>query len=513
MIITKSLFVEFSTNPKLARRHANDKPTYTLISDTKHAAMDWEAIWKAVEYMVLSTYIWQEITSVDRNGTWVSSQHQNYHTRTEQALTSAPSVLYQPAFLYWETFAMCDILVRNDIGTYDLVEVKAKNSIYKKTKVAPLLDELVADVSIQAYVLKKVMWDQFSWTVYIAHLDAEYIKNGPINPSLIVIQEEVTSELMSDDLVELILKSMKEALALSSEQFDARYPYEGKDYMTYFGTKPPKDSIWSLTRLGGKKKAEFHEQWKIMLKDFDMSDLESLYNKKGEPTKASSCLNLWMNWPETIDTVALEEELGLLKYPLYFYDYETINGPIPAIEWTSPRQQVVVQYSLHKFQSDGTYSHHEDIIRPGETSNLRILKNMIHDMDGCKHGTYIVRYKWFENSRNNERALMHPDYAKNLAFINDHTFDLMEIFSNQIYYHRDFQGSSSIKKVLPVMSDISYKGYAVPNGAVAMEQLSKIVSNTLDKEEVTEITKNLLEYCKLDTWAMVKIREKLREYV
>ena len=52
----------------------------------------------------------------------------------------------------------------------------------------------------------------------------------------------------------------------------------------------------------------------------------------------------------------------------------------------------------------------------------------------------------------------------------------MEIFSKQLYYHRSFEGSSSIKKVLPIMSDISYDGMAVPNGAIAMEKLTKLLA-------------------------------------
>ena len=475
--------------------------------------MDWEAIWQAVEDLVLQTYIWQDITKISRSGTGDGSWYENYHHRTEHALTTSPSVLYQPAFLYWDTFAMCDILVRNDAGTYDLVEVKAKNSIYKKTKAAPLLDELVSDVSIQAYVLKKVLWDRFSGVVYIAHLDSTYIKNWPINPNLIVLKEDVSDELMTDDRVEMTLKTMREALDLPMDQFDARYPYDGTDYMTYFGTKPPKDSIRSLTRLSAKKKIALFEQGKTMLEDFDMSDLESLYNKKGEPTKASTCLDLRMNWAETVDTTAIQEELWSLVYPLYFYDYETINGPVPAIEWTSPRQQVVVQYSLHKVQRDGTYTHHEAICLPWEESNERILQQMIQDMDGCIGGTYIVRYKWFENSRNEERALMHPTYEKELTYINEHTFDLMEIFSKQLYYHRDFQGSSSIKKVLPVMSDISYKGMSVPNGAVAMALLSQLISGELDPTAAEQARIDLLAYCELDTWAMVAIWKRLREVV
>jgi len=54
-------------------------------------------------------------------------------------------------------YCKCDLLVKNDSGMYDLREVKAKNSIRKKSKAEPLLDDLIADVSFQDYVLKRAL--------------------------------------------------------------------------------------------------------------------------------------------------------------------------------------------------------------------------------------------------------------------------------------------------------------------------------------------------------------------
>jgi lipopolysaccharide biosynthesis protein len=47
--------------------------------------------------------------------------------------------------------------------------------------------------------------------------------------------------------------------------------------------------------------------------------------------------------------------------------------------------------------------------------------------------------------------------------VNNQTFDLMDIFKNMDYFHRDFNGSASIKKVLPVMTNISYDDLEVGN--------------------------------------------------
>jgi hypothetical protein len=85
----------------------------------------------------------------------------------------------------------------------------------------------------------------------------------------------------------------------------------------------------------------------------------------------------------------------------------------------------------------------------------------------------------------------------------------MEIFKRQIYFDRRFEGSCSIKKVLPVLTDISYDNLAVGNGVVAMQELTRLHSGELSNEKADILKKDLLEYCKLDTWAMVRIWQEL----
>lgn len=108
---------------------------------------------------------------------------------------------------------------------------------------------------------------------------------------------------------------------------------------------------------------------------------------------------------------------------------------------------------------------------------------------------------------------MYPHYEEAFKLINENTFDLMELFSEQLYFHRAFNGSSSIKKVLPVLTDISYDGLAVPHGSLAAELLAGIVQKRYDTDTCNTHIQNLLEYCKQDTWAMVRIYQKVLEEI
>ena len=94
--------------------------------------------------------------------------------------------------------------------------------------------------------------------------------------------------------------------------------------------------------------------------------------------------------------------------------------------------------------------------------------------------------------------------------------DLMEPFQDRDYYTKDMHGSYSIKYVLPALfpydKELDYHALpVVHNGGEAMTVFASLGEKT--KEEQERIRHGLLEYCKLDTLAMVKIWEKLKAVV
>ena len=94
--------------------------------------------------------------------------------------------------------------------------------------------------------------------------------------------------------------------------------------------------------------------------------------------------------------------------------------------------------------------------------------------------------------------------------------DLMIPFKNRDYYNREMQGSYSIKYVLPALfpndPSLNYHNLEqVHNGSEASNAFVSL--SNYSKEELEEIRNNLLKYCGLDTYAMVKIYNKLKEKV
>jgi len=71
--------------------------------------------------------------------------------------------------------------------------------------------------------------------------------------------------------------------------------------------------------------------------------------------------------------------------------------------------------------------------------------------------------------------------------------------------------SQSIKYVLPALvPELSYNDLDIKEGGTASNTFLSMINETFEGN-VEETRRQLLEYCKLDTYAMVKILEKLRQ--
>jgi hypothetical protein len=89
-------------------------------------------------------------------------------------------------------------------------------------------------------------------------------------------------------------------------------------------------------------------------------------------------------------------------------------------------------------------------------------------------------------------------------------FDLMKIFRDY-YFHPDFDGSISIKAILPVLvPDLSYKDLDVQNGGAAQAAWEQLLTEK-DESKRLELETDLKNYFRLDTLAMEHLYQHLRE--
>ena len=258
----------------------------------------------------------------------------------------------------------------------------------------------------------------------------------------------------------------------------------------------PKENVFQLYR-GGLRSRNLYKEGIIKIKDIPESQ-KLIDNQKIQRQCA-------ITGKVNINKEKLKEFIDGLNYPLYYLDFETILPAIPKFDKTKPYQQIPFQYSLHILESpEAEFKHVEYLHRDSTNPIPNLLKKLKKDI-GPK-GSVLVWYKGFETKRNEEMAVMFPEFGKFLEDVNSRVVDLMEPFSNGWFVDKDFFGSASIKYVLPVVVPrLSYKELGIQEGASAQRLwMDAVLRNKagLDKDKLFS---DLVKYCKMDTLAMVEI--------
>jgi Domain of unknown function(DUF2779) len=123
----------------------------------------------------------------------------------------------------------------------------------------------------------------------------------------------------------------------------------------------------------------------------------------------------------------------------------------------------------------------------------------------------IVVYSTFEKTRITALRDAYPDLAVALQGILDRLTDILPIVQEYVY-HPEFRGSFSIKKVLPALvPSLSYESLDVGDGDTAITRFARMARGQIVGDDIRTTRDQLLEYCKLDTLAMVRLHEVLYE--
>ena len=207
----------------------------------------------------------------------------------------------------------------------------------------------------------------------------------------------------------------------------------------------------------------------------------------------------------------LKDELDAISYPVTYLDFETVMTAIPLYPNTAPYEQVPIQYSIHRCSRPGELTLHREYLSndPGRDCRRELAKNLIIDLKGT--GSIVV-YSDFEKNILKKLGVLFPDLSRDLNSLIDRLKDLEAVIKKN-FYHPDFHGSTSIKSTLPAMvPTMTYSGLEICDGEAAMATFARLARGSFNNGEVEEKRKQLLEYCMQDTYAMVRLHEKLQEY-
>ncbi len=430
---------------------------------------------------------------------------------TQQYMEQGVDNICEASFALEGHYCAVDILRRNGDG-WDIYEVKS-SSFPECDGEETKLEKYAPDIAYQKWVLTQCGVKVVN--TYLVCLNSSYVRHGELDiKSLFVIID--MHDLVENEYLKVPAQS-NQALKILGMKDEPDYDLSEhcmKPYTCAFfdyckrqhGVSQDEPTVFDLYRMNFSKKLEHYHAGRIT---FDALRSEKLNDKQQMQVECT------LKQKEYINVNGIREFLSNLSYPLYFLDFETLQQAIPQFDGQKPYQQITFQYSLHIKESATAPYQHKEFLAPSDGTDPRraVAEQLCKDipMNVCT----LAYNKGFECSRIKELAAMYSDLAVHLMNIQEHIQDLLTPFQSGYYYVPAMGGSFSIKSVLPALfpsdPDLDYHNLAgsVHNGGEAMTIFPQI--KDMPSAEAKAAHDSLLEYCNLDTWAMVKLWQKLME--
>ena len=459
---------------------------------------------------------------------------------TQQYMEQGVDNICEASFSHKGHYCAVDILRRNGDG-WDIYEVKS-SSFPECDGEETKLEKYAPDIAYQKWVLTRCGVKVVN--TYLVCLNSSYVRHGKLDIKSLFVTIDM-HDWVENECLKVPVQS-SQALKILGMKDEPDYDLSEhcmKPYTCAFfdyckcqrGVPKDEPTVFDLYRMNFSKKLEHYHAGRIT---FEALRSEKLSDKQQMQMECT------LNGTKHINPNGIREFLDALSYPLYFLDFETMQDAVPQYDGTKPYQQITFQYSLHiKESADAPYQHKE-YLAPSDGKDPRrgLAEQLCKDipMNVCT----LAYNKGFECGRIKELAALFPDLAVHLMNIQEHIQDLLTPFQNGYYYVPAMGGSFSIKSVLPALfpddRELNYHNLdeRCQNGGNAMTLFPKlaelqqripklglqkqengmlVLSDSLMKlsdiqaiqKEIAADREALLRYCELDTWAMVKVWEKL----
>ena len=419
---------------------------------------------------------------------------------TKDALKKEKIIITEASFNYNNNFCSVDIL-KKDNNDYEIYEVKSSTKIK---------DIYIDDISYQYYVLNNLGFNLTKAS--IVYINNKYIRNNNLDINKLFNIEDVTKDVLSrQKKVENTIKEINNFINSKEEPKDyidehCNNPYPCP-YFRYCTKHLNENNIFKIPELQFKTKIKYYKNNLYNYEDLLSTDIDDKYKQLIDFE-----LN---NKDDYININNIKQFMNTLSYPLYFLDFETFQQSIPMYDGIKPYEQIPFQYSLHYIENKNSELKHKEFLAEKNIDPRRSLaESLVKDIP--KNVCTLAYNMKFEKMVIKNLANLYPDLKEHLMNIYDNIKDLMIPFKDKSYYSKEMHGSFSIKYVLPALfpndPSLNYHNLEeVHNGTEAMASYKKL--NELDKYEELKLRKNLLKYCELDTYAMVKIWQKLNEII
>lgn len=488
MTITKSEYMLFLKHPAWLWLKKNDKSTLPPIDENTQAVFDIGNLFES--------YAEQLFPDGVRIGFDNHDEYLSLPARTTEALKDGATTIFQGRFEHEQLTFICDVIKIVGDKTVDLYEIKSST----KAKA-----EHIYDLAFQMEVLERCGFTVR--TISVIHVNNQFVRAGEVDPTDITATTDVTVAVRAKR--ELTKQNIDEALrVISMPAIPSISPALAKlgyfsewlgIYKRLAGTEP--DSVYDLCGLTAKLVGEFESQGISKMADipgdFALSVKQQLQLQAVKEGKA------------LMSTSKIKEHLDTFEYPLYFFDYETMSGIVPYFDGLKPYCQLPFQYSLHILDAPGAEIRHVEYLHRDNSDPSQPLSMLLQSHIG-EQGSVVTWNMGFEKGCNPTIGKQAPEFKEFYEQLNLRIVDLMIPFSRCWYVDKSFKGSASIKSVLPVLvPELSYKTLGIQEGGSAQRLWMEAVLDGKRDDQKEKIFSDLVEYCGLDTLAMVEIYKKL----
>ncbi len=402
------------------------------------------------------------------------------------------SAIFEGAFEYDGVLVRVDILERMQNGekglsSWRLIEVKSSTRVK---------DVHLDDLSIQSHVVQGAGLRLDA--ICLMHIDTRYLyEGGEVDLQALFSIEDVSESVANrrGQVLERLAAMRAMLLNPQSPEIEpgqhCHTPYECPFWSHCTKEKPPR---W-IYRLPGKKEivGQLVRQGIMTINeipdDIRLLDVQRKVKDNVEWTSSE-----------------LGGILRSVSYPIHHLDAETVMLALPRFPSTRPYQSLPVQWSNHIELESGEVMHQEFLHGEASEPRRRWAEALIESLG--EKGSIVV-YSAYEEALLRQLAETFPEFKSAFKAIVKRLWDLLPVIKNH-YYHPAFNGSYSIKSVLPaVVPSLGYGDLTIQEGGQAAAEYYRMVFLESDWVERDSIREALLRYCARDTLAMVELRRVL----
>jgi CRISPR/Cas system-associated exonuclease Cas4 (RecB family) len=302
--------------------------------------------------------------------------------------------------------------------------------------------------------------------------------------------------------VDYILEYDRVRLAVSDEH-PAPEPVFGKKcrncslFEECWGQKIP-HPIFHLPRLGIESIDEFLEK-----KIYSVCDIPDDFALTPHQNIVKKCIKT----DEIYISPTLKEIIEAIPTPYYYLDFESITTVLPIYDGLAPHTQILTQFSIHKCSSINEIVEHCEYIADPKVNDQKAIAEKLIECLGDEGA--IITYSPSEKFSLLKLAQTYGDISQPLLKLVDRIVDFEYLIKSN-YYNKASKGYSSIKVMLPILvKDMDYDFLEISLGRDAAAAFAFMALGVYDEKKCGEVRQNLLNYCKQDTLAMVKIHKAL----